>query len=64
MSPKHKQSDSENPDSTAVFVKTENWWIAYMSDIPGVNTQGRTLAEARANLAEALREMQELEQNP
>jgi predicted RNase H-like HicB family nuclease len=28
--------------------------VAYIEEIPGVNTQGRTLAEARRNLKEAL----------
>jgi predicted RNase H-like HicB family nuclease len=28
--------------------------VAYVEEIPGVNTQGRTLAEARRNLKEAL----------
>lgn len=29
--------------------------MAYVEEIPGVNTQGRTLAETRRNLKEALR---------
>jgi predicted RNase H-like HicB family nuclease len=28
--------------------------VAYVEEIPGVNTEGRTLAEARRNLKEAL----------
>jgi predicted RNase H-like HicB family nuclease len=28
--------------------------VAYVEEIPGANTQGRTLAEARENLKEAL----------
>jgi len=39
---------------TAVFEKHGRWYIAYIKEIPGVNTQGRTLAEARENLKEAL----------
>jgi predicted RNase H-like HicB family nuclease len=39
---------------TAVFEKHGRWYIAYVDKIPGVNTQGRTLAEARENLKEAL----------
>ena len=39
---------------TAVFQKREKWYVAYVEEIPGVNTQGRTLKEARANLKEAL----------
>ena len=40
---------------TAIFEKKGRWYVAYVEEIPGVNTQGRTLAEARRNLREALR---------
>ena len=40
---------------TAVIEKRGRWYVAYVAEIPGVNTQGRTLAEARGNLREALR---------
>ena len=40
---------------TAVIQKRNRWYVAYVEEIPGVNTQGRTLAEARRNLREALR---------
>ncbi|PYV24542.1 MAG: HicB family protein [Acidobacteria bacterium] len=40
---------------TAVFEKRGRWYVAYVEEVPGVNTQGRTLAEARRNLREALR---------
>jgi len=40
---------------TAVIQKRGRWFVAYFEEIPGVNTQGRTLAEARRNLKEALR---------
>lgn len=39
---------------TAIFEKRGRWFIAYVEELPGVNTQGRTLAEARRNLKEAL----------
>jgi len=39
---------------TAVIQKRGRWYIAWVEEIPGVNTQGRTLAEARRNLKEAL----------
>ena len=39
---------------TAIFEKRGRWYIAYVEEIPGVNTQGRTMAEARENLKEAL----------
>jgi predicted RNase H-like HicB family nuclease len=39
---------------TAIYKKTKNWFIAWIEEIPGVNTQGKTLAEARENLQDAL----------
>jgi len=39
---------------TAVIEKKGRWYIAWVEEIPGVNTQGKTLAEARRNLKEAL----------
>jgi len=39
---------------TAVFEKRGRWYIGYVEEVPGVNTQGRTLKEARKNLKEAL----------
>jgi len=39
---------------TAVVEKRGRWYIAYVEEIPGANTQGRTLVEARRNLKEAL----------
>ena len=39
---------------TAVSMKRGRWYVAYVEEIPGVNTQGRTLGEAKRNLKEAL----------
>jgi predicted RNase H-like HicB family nuclease len=39
---------------TAVFEKDGDWWIGYVEELPGANTQGRTLDEARENLKEAI----------
>ena len=40
---------------TAVFEKAEEGgYIAYIEEIPGVNTQGETILEAKENLYEAL----------
>lgn len=39
---------------TAVFEKDGKWWIGFVEEIPGANTQGRTLREARKNLKEAV----------
>ena len=38
---------------TAVYQKRGNRYIAWIEEIPGVNTQGRTKAEAKENLREA-----------
>jgi predicted RNase H-like HicB family nuclease len=38
---------------TAVFMKVTEGYIAFVQEIPGVNTQGDTLEEARENLQEA-----------
>ena len=38
---------------TAVFEKVPEGYIAFVEEIPGANTQGETLDEARRNLAEA-----------
>ena len=39
---------------TAVFEQKDAWWIAYVEELPGANTQGKTLEEARENLKEAV----------
>ena len=39
---------------TAVFEQDGEWWIGYVEELPGANTQGATLAEARLNLHEAV----------
>ena len=39
---------------TAVFEKVPEGYIAWVPEIPGANTQGMTLDEARANLEEAV----------
>ena len=39
---------------TAIFQKDDDWYIGYVEELPGANTQGRTLEEARENLHEAI----------
>jgi predicted RNase H-like HicB family nuclease len=39
---------------TAVFQKVPEGYIGFVQELRGANTQARTLAEARANLAEAV----------
>ena len=38
---------------TAVFQQDSDWWVGYVEVLPGANTQGATLDEARENLKEA-----------
>ena len=39
---------------TAVFRKVPEGYIGFVEELPGANTQGETLEEARANLKEAI----------
>ncbi len=39
---------------TAVFQKVTEGYIAFVEELPGANTQGDTIEEARANLQEAV----------
>jgi len=39
---------------TAVFRRVPEGYIAFVEELPGANTQGATLEEARANLKEAV----------
>ena len=39
---------------TAVYKKVPEGYIGFVEEMPGANTQGKTLKEARANLQEAV----------
>mgnify|MGYP001600288315 CR=1 FL=1 len=39
---------------TATYKKEGTWYLGWIEEIPGVNTQGKTLKEVRENLQEAL----------
>jgi predicted RNase H-like HicB family nuclease len=39
---------------TAVFMKVPEGYIAFVEELPGANTQGDTLEDARENLREAV----------
>ena len=39
---------------TTVIEKRGKWYVGYIEEISGVNTQGRTLKEVQENLKEAL----------
>ncbi len=39
---------------TAIYKRSGRWHLGWIEEIPGVNTQGRTLKEVKENLKEAL----------
>jgi predicted RNase H-like HicB family nuclease len=39
---------------TAVFMKVPEGYVAFVEELPGANTQGASLEEARQNLKEAV----------
>ncbi|MEO8597238.1 MAG: type II toxin-antitoxin system HicB family antitoxin [Candidatus Solibacter sp.] len=39
---------------TAVFMKVPEGYVGFVEELPGANTRGETLDEARANLNEAV----------
>ena len=47
---------------TAVVQRSGDWWIGWIEEIPGVNSQGKTRDEVLENLRDALDEA--LEMNP
>jgi predicted RNase H-like HicB family nuclease len=45
---------------TAVVQQHGEWWIGWMEEVPGVNSQGATRAELLDNLRDALDEALEM----
>ncbi len=39
---------------TAVYMKVPEGYVAFVEELPGANTQGETLEQARTNLEEAV----------
>jgi predicted RNase H-like HicB family nuclease len=48
---------------TAIIRRTDKWWIGWIEEVPGVNSQGKTREELLENLRSALSEMLELERD-
>jgi len=48
------------PKYTAVVKKDGDWWIGWVEEIPGVNSQGQTREELLENLRSALAEAVEM----
>jgi predicted RNase H-like HicB family nuclease len=49
-----------NRTFTAVVKHDGDWWIGWIEEVPGVNSQGRTREELLANLRSALLEALEI----
>ena len=45
---------------TAVIQHTGSWWIGWVAEVPGVNSQGETREELLENLHSALEEALEM----
>ena len=45
---------------TALIQQNGNWWIGWVEEIPGVNSQGATREELMENLQSALEEALEM----
>ena len=40
---------------TAIYKKCGKWYTGWIAEVPGANTQGKTLEETKVNLKEALK---------
>jgi predicted RNase H-like HicB family nuclease len=50
-----KKNSMSNIETTAVFEPCdEGGYMAYIQEIPGINSQGETLEDAKENLADAI----------
>lgn len=49
-----------SPTYTAVIQQHDEWWIGWVEEVPGVNSQGRTRDELLDNLRDALEEALEM----
>ena len=45
---------------TAVIQRHDEWWIGWVEEVPGVNSQGATREELLENLRDALEEALEM----
>lgn len=48
------QKINYNMQLTAVYLKVPEGYVGFVEELPGANTQGDTLEEARTNLREAI----------
>ena len=52
-----------NMEYTAIIKKTENWWIGWIEEIPGVNCQEETREDLLQSLKQTLTEAIEFNKN-
>jgi predicted RNase H-like HicB family nuclease len=45
---------------TALIQRDGDWWIGWIEEVPGVNSQGQTREELLENLRDALQEILEM----
>ena len=55
-----QSSGMKSQSYKAVIRQDDGWWIGWVEEIPGVNSQGKTRDELLKNLRSALREAIEL----
>jgi predicted RNase H-like HicB family nuclease len=46
----------QKPEYSAVIQQDGSWWVGWIEEIPGVNSQGESREELLENLAYALQE--------
>jgi predicted RNase H-like HicB family nuclease len=54
MNKKREGTDRMREKLTAVFQKSKHGYIGYVEELPGANTQGKTLKQTKTNLIEAI----------
>lgn len=45
------------PSGPFLFTKSNGWWAVELANFPGAYSQGRTIAEAYANILDAIHEL-------
>ena len=55
-----KRKERTMSEYTAVIQRDGKWWIGWIEEVPGVNSQGRTRKALIENLRSALKEIVEM----